>query len=104
MFAIDRYSKAQSVEDAVKLLVADPEAKLIAGGTDVLIRLHEGSQDFKSLVDINGLAALKEITEEADGSVRIGCLATFSEIMDSDVVNQRVPVIAEAAATVGGPQ
>ncbi len=104
MFAIDRYSNAHSVENAVKLLLADPEAKLIAGGTDVLIRLHEGSQDFKSLVDINGLTALKEITEEADGSVRIGCLATFSEIMDSDVVNRRVPVIAEAAATVGGPQ
>jgi xanthine dehydrogenase FAD-binding subunit len=104
MFAIERYSKAQSVEDAVKLLAADPEARLIAGGTDVLIRLHQGSMDFRNLVDINGLAALKEITEEADGTVRIGCLATFSEIMDSDVVNRRVPVIAEAAATVGGPQ
>jgi xanthine dehydrogenase FAD-binding subunit len=104
MFAIERYSKAQSVEDAVKLLAADPAAKLIAGGTDVLIRLHEGSRDFRSLVDINGLAALKEITEAADGTVRIGCLATFSEIMVSDVVNRRVPVIAEAAATVGGPQ
>jgi len=104
MFAIERYNKAQSVEDAVKLLVADSEAKLIAGGTDVLIRLHEGSSDFRSLVDINGLAVLKEITEEPDGTVRIGSLATFSEIMDSDVVNKRVPVIAEAAATVGGPQ
>ena len=104
MFAIERYSKAHSLEEAVKLLAADPAAKLIAGGTDVLIRLHEGSKDFKSLVDINGLAALKEITEAADGTVRIGCLATFSEIMDSDVVNRRVPVIAEAAATVGGPQ
>jgi len=104
MFAIERYNKAQSVEDAVKLLVADPEAKLIAGGTDVLIRLHEGSSDFRSLVDINGLAVLKEINEEPDGTVRIGSLATFSEIMDSDIVNKRVPVIAEAAATVGGPQ
>ena len=47
MFAIERYSKAHSVEDAVKLLAADPEAKLIAAGTDVLIRLHEGSQDFR---------------------------------------------------------
>ena len=86
MFAIERYSKAQSVEEAVKLLAADPAAKLIAGGTDVLIRLHEGSQDFRSLVDINGLAALKEITEDADGTVRIGSLVTFSEIMASDVV------------------
>jgi len=104
MFAIDRYNKAQSVKEAVKLLAADPEAKLIAGGTDVLIRLHEGRKDFRNLVDINALAALKEITAEADGTVRIGCLATFSEIMDSEVVNKRVPVIAEAAATVGGPQ
>ena len=104
MFAIEHYSKAQSVAEAVKLLAADPAAKLIAGGTDVLIRLHQGSKDFRNLVDINGLAALKEITEEADGTVRIGCLATFSEIMDSDVVNRRVPVIAEAVATVGGPQ
>jgi xanthine dehydrogenase FAD-binding subunit len=104
MFAIEQYSKAQSVEDAVKLLAADPATKLIAGGTDVLIRLHQGSKDFRNLVDINGLAALKEITEEDDGTVRIGCLATFSEIMDSDVVNRRVPVIAEAVATVGGPQ
>ena len=104
MFAIERYSKAQSVEDAVKLLAADPEARLIAGGTDVLIRLHEGNKDFRSLVDINGLAALKEITEVADGTVSIGSMATFSEIMDSDIVNRRVPVIAEAVATVGGPQ
>ncbi len=104
MFAIERYSKAQNVEDAVSLLVADPSAKLIAGGTDVLIRLHQGNKDFRSLVDINGLTALKQITEEADGTVRIGCLATFNEIMNSDVVNRRVPVIAEAAATVGGPQ
>ncbi len=104
MFAIDRYSKAQSMDDAVALLAADPEARLIAGGTDVLIRIHEGSGDFKSLVDINGLAALKEISEAADGTVRIGAMATFSEIMDSQIVNRRVPLIAEAVGTVGGPQ
>ncbi len=46
MFALARYSKAQSVEEAVELLAADPEANLIAGGSDVLIRLHEGSKDF----------------------------------------------------------
>jgi xanthine dehydrogenase FAD-binding subunit len=104
LFAIDSYRKAGNVKDAVKLLAADPEAKLIAGGTDVLIRLHEGGQEYKHLVDIHGLAALKQISLEADGTVHIGSLATFSEIMHSDVVSQRVPVIAEAAATVGGPQ
>ncbi len=104
MFAIERYSKAKSVEDAVRLLAADPGARIIAGGTDVLIRLHEGSKKYRSLVDINGLTEMKEITREADGSVRIGAMATFSEIMNSDLVNSHVPVIAEAAGTVGGPQ
>ena len=104
MFAIDHYNEAQSVKEAVKLMTADPEAKLIAGGTDVLIRLHGGSKEYRSLVDINGLAELKEISEETDAAVRIGSMATFSEIMNSDVVNRRVPVIAEAVGTVGGPQ
>ncbi len=104
MFAIEHYCKAESAEDAVRFLAANPEAKVIAGGTDVLIRLHEGSKAYGNLVDINGLTELKEITEEADGTVRIGSMATFSEIMDSDIVSRRVPVIAEAVGTVGGPQ
>jgi len=104
MFAIERYHKAQSVKEAVKLLAADPEAKLIAGGTDVLIRLHGGSKEYRRLVDINGLTDLKEISKEPDNAVRIGAMATFSEIMDSDLVNKHVPVIAESVGTVGGPQ
>ncbi|MDM8542238.1 xanthine dehydrogenase FAD-binding subunit XdhB [Desulfococcaceae bacterium HSG9] len=104
MFAIERYNKAQNVKEAVNLLAADPDAKIIAGGTDVLIRLHGGSKEYRNLVDINGLAELKEISEEAGGAVRIGSMATFSEIMDSDIVNRCVPVIAEAVSTVGGPQ
>lgn len=103
MFAIERYKKAHSVEDAVKLLAVDPEAKLIAGGTDVLIRLRGGSKEYQSLVDINGLTELKDISEETE-EVRIGSMATYSEIMDSEVVNRRVPVIAEAVGTIGGPQ
>ncbi len=104
MFAIERYKKAQSVEDAVKLLAADPGSRLIAGGTDVLIRLHGGSKEYRSLVDINGLTELKTISETTDGTVRIGSMATFSEIMDSNIINRCVPVIAEAVGTVGGPQ
>ena len=104
MFAIERYNKAQNVKEAVNLLAADPDTKIIAGGTDVLIRLHGGSKEYRNLVDINGLAELKEISEETDGTVRIGAMATFSEIIDSDIVNRCVPVVAEAVSTVGGPQ
>ncbi len=104
MFAIERYEKADSVEAAIRLLTADPRSRLIAGGTDVLVRLREGRRDYGRLVDINGLSELKGISLADDGTVRIGALATFSQIMASGIIERHVPVVAEAVGTAGGPQ
>ena len=70
MFDIQSYQKAESVNDAIRLLGEDPEARLIAGGTDVLIKLRE-FKGFSRLVDIHGLPELKPIVREADGTVRV---------------------------------
>ena len=56
MFDIQSYQKAESVSDAIRLLGEDPEARLIAGGTDVLIKLRE-FEGFSRLVDIHPLRA-----------------------------------------------
>lgn len=104
MFDIKQYMKAESVKDAVKLLADNPDAKLISGGTDVLIRLREGHEEFSSLVDIHDLPELKTIELDADGNVRIGSAVTFSEVIDNSIIADRVPVVAEASSTVGGPQ
>lgn len=61
MFDIQSYQKAESVSDAIRLLGEDPEARLIAGGTDVLIKLRE-FEGFSRLVDIHDLPELKPIT------------------------------------------
>ncbi len=104
MFPIERYRKAGSLEEAVRLLSEDPGARPVAGGTDVLVRLRHGTPGYGSLVDIRGIPALQGIAEHRDGTVRIGALVTFSELMESEIVAARVPVLAEAAGTVGGPQ
>ncbi len=104
MFAIDYYQQAESVAQAVALLAAEPGARLIAGGTDVLIRLREGRGDYARLVDINGLEELRGIGLADDGTLRIGALSTFRQIMASDDVRRLVPVVAEAVGTAGGPQ
>jgi len=104
MFAIEDYQQAESVSQAVALLAADPGARLIAGGTDVLIRLREGHGDYARLVDINGIAELRGISLSDDGVLRIGAMSTFSEIMASGDVRRHAPVIAEAVGTAGGPQ
>ncbi len=104
MFPIEKYHFAESVKDAVDALAADEKAKIIAGGTDVLVRLHGGSSDYEALVDINGLNELREIRMDDGGNIFIGSLATCTEIMDHELIRRHVPVITESLATIGGPQ
>lgn len=104
MFPIENYHYASSVKDAVQALAADANAKIIAGGTDVLVRLHEGDSDYGRLVDINGLNELKEIKIDDKGNIFIGSLATCTEIMEHEIILKYVPMIAESLATIGGPQ
>jgi len=104
MFDISQYYKAESVKEAVRLLAENPGSKLIAGGTDVLIRLREGHEGYSSLVDIHGLAELKGVSLTSDGDVRIGAGTTFSEIINDSVISKTIPVLALASGTVGGPQ
>ncbi len=104
MFDIERYHQAADLQDAAAALCADPQAILIAGGTDVLIEIREGKRAGASLVSIQGLAELKGILMEADGTLLIRPLTTFSEITADPLIRQNLPVLAHAADQVGGPQ
>lgn len=104
MFDMKKYEKARDVADAVRLLVADPEARLLAGGTDVLIKLREFDAKYANLVDIHGLPELTGIEVLANGTLRVGSGATFTAIAESEEVKERVPALTEAAASVAGPQ
>ena len=104
MFPIENYHAATSIEDAVQALAADPQARIIAGGTDVLVRLHEGDNAYGRLVDINGLDELKTISMDEDGCISIGALATCTAILEHPVILDNVPMLAQALATIGGPQ
>ena len=103
MFDIQSYQKAESVNDAIRLLGEDPEARLIAGGTDVLIKLRE-FKGFSRLVDLHGLPELKPIVREADGTVRVGSGASFTDIEESPVIRGCIPMLGDSAASVAGPQ
>jgi xanthine dehydrogenase FAD-binding subunit len=104
MFAIEKYAKAGSVAEAVRLLAMDGSARLIAGGTDVLVKLREGHEGYSSIVDIHGLAELRGISLEGDGSLRLGAGVTFTDLMESELVASRAPMLCEMSAMVAGPQ
>lgn len=104
MYDIGSIYRAHSVDDAIAALRRDPGAVVIAGGTDVLIKIREGKLAGCSLVSIHDLPELKGIARGEDGSLEIGPLSTFREVTYSDVIRAAVPVLGEAADTAGGPQ
>ena len=105
MYDIQSIYQAKSVEDAIRALQADPSAVVIAGGTDVLIKIREGKLAGCSLVSIHNLTdELSGVTLSPGGDVEIGPLTTFRGVTFSDVIRQTVPVLGEAADMAGGPQ
>ena len=58
MFNIKSYKEAGSVKEAIQLLQENRQARLIAGGTDVLVKLHKGNGQFHHLIDIHKIAEL----------------------------------------------
>lgn len=104
MYDIKALYEAESVAHATELLLAHPEAKVIAGGSDVLIQMREGRLAGATLVSIYGLDELRGVTMEADGTIRIGSLTSFSHITKSPIIEKHIRVLGEAVDMVGGPQ
>jgi len=97
-----RYVRPASVNEAVKEL-ASPEARLHAGGTDLLGCLRDGVFPAKKLVSIGALAELRGIAPAA-GGLRIGALTTLAEIAANAALGEQYAALAQAAASAASPQ
>lgn len=104
MYDIKGYYEAVSVEEAVRLLAEKPQLQLIAGGTDVLIKMHGGQLEEAELLSLRQLKALENIQVRDDGTVAIGAMATFSMIFHHAMLKKLIPILTEAAVSMGGPQ
>lgn len=104
MYDMKALYQAQSVQDAVALRVAHPQAQIIAGGSDVLVQMREGKRAGAELISIYGLDELRGVTMESDGTLRIGSLTSFSHITRDPLIQQHMLVLGEAVDQVGGPQ
>ena len=104
MYDLKALYQAQSVADAVALRLAHPEAHIIAGGSDVLVQMREGKRAGVELISIYGLDELRGVSMEADGTLRIGSLTSFSHITKDPLIQQYINVLGQAVDLVGGPQ
>jgi carbon-monoxide dehydrogenase medium subunit len=97
------YVRASSVAEALELLARHgPEARVIAGGHSLLpmMKLRLARPDW--VIDINGLAELDHITEEAD-RLRIGALTRHATLLASDLVGRLFPIVHDAERVIADP-
>lgn len=98
------YTTASSPEQAVSLLGKSWEdARLLAGGVDLLGEMKERIVTPKRVVNIKGIPGLNTIQEKG-GELRIGAIATLRAIERHPAILKRWTAIAEASASVGAPQ
>ncbi len=97
------YHQPESLAEAVALLAEHPAARIVAGGSDVLVELSRGVRPTDTLVDISRVAELRYIRQEG-GALRIGALATHNMVIaDQACVAGALP-LAQACLEVGAPQ
>ena len=104
MYDMKALYEANTVEEAVSLRVEHPDAQIIAGGSDVLVQMREGKRAGAELISIYGIDALRGVSMEPDGTLRIGSLTSFSHITRDPLIQKYINVLGEAVDQVGGPQ
>jgi carbon-monoxide dehydrogenase medium subunit len=96
------YHRPSSLEEAVQLLSSLDEAKVLAGGQSLIPLLKFRFASPAHLVDVNRVPGLDGIKEEG-GFLRIGALVRHNQIVASDLVSARYPVLAAAAPQIADP-
>ena len=89
------YAKRADVADAVRQIADDPEARFIAGGTNLVDLMKYDVERPMRLIDITHLP-LKTVEETANGGLRIGALVPNSDLAYHPLVEKRYPLLSSA--------
>src|ERR671932_890765 len=97
------YARPASVDEAVRLLSEHPGARALAGGQTLTNVMKARAASPDGLVDLNALDELRGIDLAADGTLTLGAMTTYSEIMASAEARAR-PILGEVCATIADVQ
>jgi CO/xanthine dehydrogenase FAD-binding subunit len=99
-----RYARPTSVDDALRLLAAEPGARPLMGGTDLLVAIRKRAERPPLVVDLKRVPDLGPAIEERDGWLRIGAGTVMTDIAADSRVRAWFPALVEAADVVGSIQ
>jgi carbon-monoxide dehydrogenase medium subunit len=101
----NKYFNASTIEEALELLSQyGKNARLIAGGTDILLELEKAEKELELLVDISRIQGLDRITVDENKIVHIGPLVTHSHCVESELLRRTALPLVMASYGVGSPQ
>ena len=99
------YARPGTLDDVFALLDQHgPAAKLLAGGTDVMVRLRAGRTPPGIVIDIKKVAALGSDVVEFKTHLRVGARAVMSDLIADERIRRHFPALIEAASVVGSVQ
>jgi len=98
------YIFPENIEEAVSILNSSKgTARIIAGGTDLMLDLKAGRHEVLKLVDLSKIKELGKIIEE-NGMIKIGANVTCSQIVNSDLIQRKALALAQGARKLGSKQ
>ncbi len=98
------YFLPKSAKEAARLLHKYPDAKVLAGGSDLLVRMKGRVQEPSVMVDIKGIPKADDLAFTAKSGLTIGPAVSMRQIERSPVVLTRYPALAQGAAFIGSVQ
>ncbi|WP_267523066.1 xanthine dehydrogenase subunit XdhB [Campylobacter sp. MG1] len=106
MYQLKSYTETNSIYQASEILINNENAMIIAGGTDVLVKMRDLKKSYidKDLVGITRIKELNEIYKDKEENIIIGSCVNFTKLEENEIILKNIPILAKSSSLVGGPQ
>src|SRR5262245_3397816 len=99
------YVAPKSTEEVISLLAGkNGEARILGGGTDLIVQLREGRRKARLVIDVKHIPELMQVTFDPNKGLRIGAAASCRDICTNPDVVKRYPGLIEGIKLIGGVQ